>query len=44
MKREFLTPEEIEDRRERNKKAMMILFPVLAVLFGGGITYLINLM
>lgn len=39
----WLTPEEMEAKKERNKKLLYISIPLLAILLGAGITMLLNL-
>lgn len=44
MRRTWLTPEEIEAKKEWNKKAFYFSIPFLAATFGAGITILLNMM
>ncbi|MGM0923287.1 MAG: hypothetical protein ACQEWW_19080 [Bacillota bacterium] len=44
MKRMWLTPEEIDAKKERNKKMLYISVPFFAATFGAGITFLMNMM
>ncbi|WP_268753003.1 hypothetical protein [Bacillus alveayuensis] len=39
----WLTPEEMEAKKERNKKLLYISIPLLAILLGAGITMLLNI-
>lgn len=43
MSRTWLTPEEIEAKRERNKKILFVSLPLAAIVLGGVIPLLLNL-